>query len=227
MKPIIVTGFLILLSLNLMSQEKIKLLYFADPMCSWCYGFSPELTKVIDQLGDSIELQLVMGGLRPYNKETMADLADFLKDHWKHVHDASDQPFDYGILKDNTIAYDTEPACRAVVVMRQLDAAQEYDFFKAIQTAFYLNNKDPNKTETYVELAEEFGLDPEAFRTAFESQNMKDAVKEDFIYSGNVGVRGFPTLVLQKDRDLYLLTNGYAKAALILEKINNVLSAEK
>ena len=24
------------------------LIYFADPMCSWCYGFGPELRKLLD-----------------------------------------------------------------------------------------------------------------------------------------------------------------------------------
>jgi putative protein-disulfide isomerase len=25
----------------------MHLLYFADPLCSWCYGFGPELAKLL------------------------------------------------------------------------------------------------------------------------------------------------------------------------------------
>ncbi len=218
-------GQLLFFSIHLMAQDKAKLIYFADPMCSWCYGFSPELTKVVDQLGDTIEFEMVMGGLRPYNTQTMTELGDFLKEHWEHVHEASKQPFNYSILKDSTIVYDTEPACRAVMLMRQLKPGKEFSYFKKIQTAFYKNNKDPNATSTYVELLDGFGVDNAVFEKSFESEEMKALIKEDFQYSANLGVRGYPTLVLQKGTDLFLLSNGYTKAEIILEKISKTLIA--
>ena len=42
------------------------LLYFADPMCSWCYGFGPELDGLLRERAD-LRVQLVMGGLRAYH----------------------------------------------------------------------------------------------------------------------------------------------------------------
>ena len=35
--------------------------YVADPLCSWCYGFSSTLGEV----GKLFELRYVMGGLAP------------------------------------------------------------------------------------------------------------------------------------------------------------------
>ena len=46
------------------------LIYIADPMCSWCYGFGPELTSLLDTLPDA-RLDIVLGGLRAYNTEVM------------------------------------------------------------------------------------------------------------------------------------------------------------
>jgi putative protein-disulfide isomerase len=45
----------------------MRLLYFADPLCSWCYGFGPELARLLAAHADAT-LELVMGGLRPFNR---------------------------------------------------------------------------------------------------------------------------------------------------------------
>ncbi len=208
--------------MSAIAQEKTKLIYIADPMCSWCYGFSPELTKVKQELGDQIDFEIVMGGLRPYNTQTMADLGDFLAEHWQQVSDRSGQEFDYTILKDSSFVYDTEPACRAVTIARALKPEKAYDFFKAIQTAFYKKNKHTNQIETYLELLDEFDIDKNAFEEAFKSSEWKAKVKDDFQYAAALGVRGFPTLILQKGEKLHLLSNGYKKADQILAAIANI-----
>ena len=40
------------------------LVYFADPMCSWCYGFSPVIREIADHFGERLPVEVVMGGLR-------------------------------------------------------------------------------------------------------------------------------------------------------------------
>ena len=206
-----------------MAQDKPQLIYFGDPMCSWCYGFSPEISAAVDSLGATVDFQMIMGGLRPYNTQTMTDLGDFLKDHWKEVGERSGQPFGYEILKDETFVYDTEPACRAVVVMKKLQPESTLAFFKKIQHSFYKENKNTNSVETYLELVEEFGIEKEIFQKEFESDEMKAAVKSEFTYSSEIGVRGFPTLVLQKGDKYFLLTNGYTTADNIIEKCREML----
>ena len=208
---------------HVMAQTKPLLIYFGDPMCSWCYGFSPEMSEAKDSLSESIDFQMVMGGLRPYNTETMADLGDFLKEHWEEVGKRSGQPFSYDILKDDSFVYDTEPACRAVVLMRTLQPESEFDFFKKIQHSFYEKNNNTNLTETYSELAATYGLDKEDFAKQFESDEIKEKIKADFTYSQQVGVRSFPTVVLQVKDQYYLIAQGYVKAETIIEKCRNII----
>ena len=52
-------------------MERPRLLYFADTMCSWCYGFAPEMAEVLEAVGDRAELILFSGGLCPFQKEPM------------------------------------------------------------------------------------------------------------------------------------------------------------
>ena len=220
--------FLLLLFQNTsMAQSKAKLIYFGDPMCSWCYGFSPEISEALDSLSEVVDFQLVMGGLRPYNTETMADLGDFLKHHWEDVNKRSGQPFSYGILEDKSFVYDTEPACRAVVLMRELNPSVEFNFFKMIQSQFYKENKNTNLTETYAELTEELGMDKVDFAKKFESEKAKEKVKEDFTFSQEIGVRSFPTVVMQKGNDYHLIAQGYVEAEEIIEKCEKILASEK
>lgn len=200
----------------------VKLIYITDPMCSWCYGFAPEITKVVEQTKAEMDLELVMGGLRPYNTETMQQLGGFLAKHWHHVEDRSGQVFNYNILKDTAFVYDTEPPARATVVVRSLAPALEFDFFKKVQAVFYAENKNTNDLETYLPLVKELGIEEAAFAKAFESEEMKEKIRRDFEKSREWGVSGFPTLLLQREEQLHLLATGYTDASIILKKIDLV-----
>ncbi|TXI92268.1 MAG: DsbA family protein, partial [Burkholderiaceae bacterium] len=128
-----------------------KFLYIADPMCSWCYGFSLELQKLIDSRPGS-ELDIVLGGLRAYNKEVMDDdTRQMILSHWQRVQDVSGLPFDMTGLNKEGFIYDTEPACRAVVTAKLLaddsNAEQSLALFRAVQHGFYAQGLDVTKDE--------------------------------------------------------------------------------
>ncbi|MEO1626070.1 MAG: DsbA family protein [Bacteroidota bacterium] len=207
-----------------MSQTQATLVYVGDPMCSWCYGIAPELAKAVKSLEKEAELEIVMGGLRPYNTETMVELGDFLRKHWQHVHQASGQEFSYGILDNKTFVYDTEPPSRAVLVVRKLRPEKEFAFFKAIQDAFYQDNQNTNYLETYLPLVRELGIDEAAFRREFLSDDMKEATRRDFQRAANLGVRSFPTLLLRKGDEYHVIANGFAKSEQIVSTVRSLVN---
>lgn len=45
--------------------ELPRLYYFADPMCSWCYGFAPVIDKIRKVFGTQFDIRLVMGDYAP------------------------------------------------------------------------------------------------------------------------------------------------------------------
>lgn len=204
------------------AQSNDTLIYVGDPMCSWCYGFSPELKKTVKALDDQVSFKMVMGGLRPYNTEQVNTMKDFLKGHWKHVNEASGQPFDYTVLDNGNFAYDTEPPSRAVLVVRKLKPEMELQFFEAVQQLFYMDGKNMSLVSTYSELVESMGIKTGQFQTEFESSAMKQAVRADFELAAKMGVRGFPSIVLRRGDQYYLLANGYTKADELLKRIRQV-----
>jgi len=202
--------------------DKPKLIYVGDPMCSWCYGFSDELAGVVDHYED-MELEMVMGGLRPYNQQPMTQLKDFLVHHWEEVQKASGQEFSYGILDSETITYDTEPPCRASVIVRSIAPEKELQFFAACQSAFYKENKNMHLAESYHHILEGLNISSSDFDGLFDSSAMKTLVKEDFVRSRELGINSFPTLLLENGDKKYIISRGYAKSADIIRQIDKVL----
>lgn len=200
-----------------------KIIYVGDPMCSWCYGISEEVNKVKEHFAGAMEFEIVMGGLRPYNTETMSDLKDFLSEHWDQVHAVSGQKFTKEILNNRTITYDTEPPSRAVVVIRHMDATKEIAFLKSIMRAFYVDNKNMHLADSYKDIVSDLKLDFDEFKNLFESEKMKLLVKNDFQRSAELGVRSFPTILLLADGKLSVVVNGYAKSSDMIKRINSLL----
>ncbi|MEZ5009922.1 MAG: DsbA family protein [Chitinophagales bacterium] len=210
-----------------MAQNKPTLIYIGDPLCSWCYGFAEEISKAKESLKEKVDFELIMGGLRPYNTETMKSLGDFLKEHWEHVQERSGQPFNYDILNDHSFVYDTEPPSRAVKTMESIQPDKAFEFFKAIQKTFYADNLNTNHVDTYLPIVASYGIDGEKFKVAFESEEMKQATRDDFEKSANMGVSGFPTVVLQMGDKLILISNGYTTATSIELQVQKYMAKEK
>jgi putative protein-disulfide isomerase len=178
-------------------------------MCSWCYGFGPELEKLLARHPDA-GLDLVMGGLRPFNtKPTTPEFREMLREHWRHVSTASGLPFSESALDRPGFVYDTEPACRAVVTARNMDGAKALGYMKAVQLAFYRDGRDVTRGDELAEIAGECGFERDTFRMHLDSERMREVVREDFARTQSLGVGGFPTLGVSHGSQLYLVTSGY------------------
>lgn len=123
--------------------------YIGDPMCSWCWGISPTVSKVMAFCeAEGIEFSMTMGGLRagggdPWNTA----FKDFLHNEWRHIAQVTGQPFGFTLLDAAHFDYDTEPACRAVMTVQLLQTRKNLapsialKFFSAIQRKFYVEGK--------------------------------------------------------------------------------------
>lgn len=200
-----------------------KLIYIGDPMCSWCYGFSPEISSVKEALPEGLGFELVMGGLRPNGTQTMLELKDFLKSHWMEIEEKTKQPFKYDILEQADFVYDTEPACRAVVVVKEMAPSMAFNFFKEVQKTFYLENEHTSSLNTYLKIAKDLDIDLEDFESRFNSESAKIATRRDFEYSGSLGINSFPTLIVKKGEEYHLVSRGYTKSDAILTAIDQIL----
>lgn len=217
------SSILMLLHFFSTPEEKGTLIYVGDPMCSWCYGIAPELDKVKTHFKEDIDYEIVMGGLRPYNTQTMLELKEFLKSHWEEVEHRSGQKFNTQILDESQITYDTEPPSRAVAIVRAMEPSKAFDFFHACQTAFYLENKNMHLVESYKEISNSLEINFEAFKAQFESEEWKLNIRKDFQLAQELGVRNFPTILFKKGNEIHPLAQGFSTAEKIIKRINTYL----
>lgn len=202
-----------------------KLIYIADPMCSWCYGFGPELVPLLDGVPE-ISLDIVVGGLRAYNTDTLNDetRASMLT-HWDHVKEASGLPFsDKAISADNFI-YDSEPACRAVVTIRTLAPQAAFIAFRTLQHAFYAEGLDITKADVLAGICVDtlnkngIPIDKQTFLNAWSSEEIITATHADFVQTQKWGVTGCPTLVMEFGSQLHLVTSGFTRTEDVVAKM--------
>lgn len=187
-----------------------NLLYFADPMCSWCWGFTPVIDAINREFSGRLNLTLVMGGLRPYTNEAMSEQSrEEILHHWREVHKRSGQAFEFdGALPDGFI-YDTEPASRAVVTVAGLLPEKTLDYYKSVQQAFYEQQQDVTQQPVLSELALNIGIEQHLFTENFVSQRTKEITKAHFAKSQLLGVGGFPTLLLNAAQKYHFICHGY------------------
>jgi putative protein-disulfide isomerase len=202
-----------------------KLIYIADPMCSWCYGFGPELTTLLSGLPE-VPLEIVVGGLRPYTSEVMDEAKKVtILSHWEKVAELSGLPFVDTALSRSDFIYNTEPACRAVVAARILAPQAALDVFLAIQRGFYAEGLDTTSADVLTRICTDalnkagVDIDVEGFAQVWSSEEAITATHTDFLQTQRWGVSGFPTLVLERAGKLHLATSGYVRVEKLVEQL--------
>lgn len=187
-----------------------EIIYIGDPMCSWCWGFAPVLTRIRQEYDAAAPMRVVVGGLHAFDSEPMnQEYKDRIRSHWEHVATASGQPFNYAFFEREGFVLDTEPACRATVAVRNIKPDAVWAFYESIHKGYYVENTDTTALSTFILYAEREGIDGEAFKAAFESDAMRQETLEDFSWCQQAGVTGFPTVVLREDQHLGALAVGY------------------
>jgi putative protein-disulfide isomerase len=209
--------------------QRRELVYIADPMCSWCYGFAPVIEAIARHFGPRLPVRLLMGGLRAGNTRPMrpAD-KDYIRNAWTRVAAASGQPFDHAFFEREGFVYDTEPACRAVVAMRRQAPDRALGLKSRISRAFYAGNRDVTRTEVLCEIAAEAGEDRDAFAAHLLDPEVRNETFRDFLAAQELGVQGFPTLIAGPTPEGYaLVTSGYRPLDGLIEALETWLARQR
>ena len=169
----------------------VELLYCANPMCSWCWGFAPVVRKLAERAAVTVALGALGRGDRPMRPQDKA----YVREHWEHVAARTGQPFDFAFFDREGFVYDTEPACRAVAVVRALRAELALPYLEAVQEAFYARNRDVTQAAELRAVAEALGLPGQDFAHAFAAPGARAGLARELAETAGLGVTGYPTLL--------------------------------
>jgi len=178
-----------------------KLIYVYDPMCSWCWGFRETWLKLQAAIGDKLAIEYKVGGLAPDSDEPMRkEMQQFLQQTWQRIEQQLGTPFNHEFWHTAQPRRSTYPACRAVLVARQQNKEQEMLY--AIQKAYYLDAQNPSDISTLASLAEQIGLEKNAFLKEIESEKINSLLMDEINQARSLPIQGFPSLVLE-NKGLY------------------------
>ena len=210
-------------------MDGAHLVYFADPMCSWCWGFAPVIEATARAYGARLPVRVVMGGLRPGTTEPLGEKArSEIRHHWDAVARASGQAFDYGNLEREGLVYDTDPAARAVVLARRVEPSVALSFLSRVQRAFYAGGEDVTSAAVLADLAGGHGFDRAAFAAGLDDPTIKEETWRDYALAQRAGVTGFPTLIVgsQADQTFAMVSQGFNTLAPVAARIETWLAAQ-
>ncbi len=197
-------------------QPQSRIIYITDPMCSWCWAFSPEVHKLRHRYAGKVEFEIIAGVLRSGSAALSAQQSAGLGKYWQTVMDKTGQEFNVNFEPAAGFAYDTEPSCRALVSMRHQRPEQVFDYLAAIQAAFYLQHEDVTDAQVLAGIASSAtGVDTQAFLTQMQSQAMRMQTQNDLARRLEFGIDGFPTLLYQTGENTRMLAHGYQDATQI------------
>lgn len=201
------------------------LLYFHDPMCSWCWGFRPTFEALKAQLPETIALETVLGGLAPDSEEPMAeDMQDMLQQTWRRITEELGTEFNHAFWTDCQPRRSTWPACRAVIAA---DLQGQGDAMTlAIQQAYYLKARNPSDTEVLIDLASSLDLDQAAFVRDLHSARVELRFQSDLALTAQAPIRGFPSLVFNVGETWHPIALDYQDTQGMLEQITDLQNTE-
>ncbi|MBM9579598.1 DsbA family protein [Leptospira sp. 201903070] len=188
-----------------------SILYAADPLCPWSYGFGPVFEKIQQEYKDKIRFSLVLGGLR-FGESAVPLTSEFsrvLKHEWKDAEALTKQPFQLEILEKKELKYDSFPACRAVISAQKIRPEIAFQYLHGLSKSFYHENRDPTSPETFLGLAEKFEISKKEFLSVFEDKDTEAETLNDFYFGFSLGVSAFPSLVFSDGMESGILARGY------------------
>jgi predicted DsbA family dithiol-disulfide isomerase len=184
----------------------MKIEFFHDVLCAWCYAFSPRLRRLVDEF-PVVEVIHRCFALAPTpshieymfgSKET--GRSEILN-HWRAANQNDDEhrirpeemakkTFDYPNSMPGLLA------CKA----SEFQGGQKvhWDMFDRIQKAHLTETLNIADFEVLLKCATDIGLDINRFKNDFHSDRTLQAVEQDFSRARVAGVNGVPTIIINE-----------------------------
>lgn len=202
------------------------LYYAVDPMCSWCWGFKPTWTALCKELPSTINVRNIMGGLAPDSDDPMPqDMQVYLQQTWQRIETTiPGTRFNFDFWTTNTPRRSTYPSCRAVLAARMQSREFENPMLLAIQTAYYLDAKNPSDIPVLIELAGTIGCDVEQFTNDIKSAEVNELLHTEMQFARTLGAQGFPSLIFESlNGSRHVLNIGFGDSTRILEQVESLI----
>lgn len=185
----------------------VKVHYFFDPMCGWCYG----ATSLIDTLANMPEFEVIYhpGGMIP-KRAIEPTFRQHIVQSDRQIAIMTKVQFGDAYIARVTgleeFVVDSYTTTRAFLVGQEMGIAA-HTMLTAIQKAHYQNGEHLDQLDTLTKLAVSLGLDENVWqeKMADSEPKMMKQIQESHRLMGQMHVSGYPTLIIEKEAKLQSL----------------------
>lgn len=205
---------------NYSMAQKLTIYYVFDPLCGWCYGFTPVMIDFKEKHKDKFDFKIISGGMVVgLRVHPITHMSSYISQAHKRVEDLTGVTFGEEFLNktlyDSTVIMDSELPTRALLVFMKMKPDHAFEFAHDIQKALYYDGQNLSEKSTYGPLAAKYGIDSEYFINELRQEEYRQQAYEQFEQSNQLGVTGFPSVVLEHNSRKQKITSGYVS----LEKL--------
>lgn len=206
-------------------QNKVRLIYYTDPICSACWAIEPELKKMKLEYGDFVTIEYKMGGLLP-GWDGFSDGSNGISKpsdvavHWDEVGEQCEMSIDGDVWLEDPLSSSYPPSV-AFKAMQQQGEEKAVVFLRLIREMVFLEKKNITKEPYLLKAVENCGGDKVQFLKDYNDEAIKQQFYTEIQEGRNMGVRGFPTFIfVGMSGQGYRISgmSGYHNYVLALEK---------
>lgn len=214
-------------------KRSINLYYITDPICSHCWAIEPTLRRFTEQYGEYFNFHTVMGGLLEKWHDGPIDPANGIykpadvAPHWREVGEFSRMPIDGSLMIDNPVQ-SSYPASRVFkVIQKNHSDALAKQYLRRAREALFAFNQNISDKSVLIEIVNSLGLDGETIVRDAEQPNGQQLLNEDFALARNLGVRGFPSIVMVNEENKGVKIVGGRPLESYVNGLKQVLNTEE
>jgi len=219
---------LIILGLYTMSaQEKPQIIYVFDPLCGWCYGFSPVMKQAYDTFKEKADFKVITGGMIIGDQiGPIGNIAQFLKGATARVTERTGARFsslflDTILTEGTQLLTSMEPSI-AVQICKQEKPERLFEFMSELHKDIYIMGLQTAIPSDYGRLAMNMGFDKNTFIKNMQDEEYKELALADFAEASRLNIQSYPAVLLRNKGVYKELTRGYRN----WEELENILNEE-
>jgi len=211
------------------TKKMIKVTYFYDALCGWCFGIYPAISKLYQKYQHKVEFEVISGGLFLDKRAgKVNDVAPHIKKGaYKLVEERTGVKFGKPFLDDllgegeNTLN-SLQPAI-ALCIVKESFPEQAMEFSKSLTRAVYEDGINPIDISAYKKYAIEIGFEENMFLEKMYDKRYESMAHQDFQTYLNSGLRGFPTLIVESEKGTTILAQGQSDFSEMDQKLSKYI----
>ena len=205
----------------------MRFIYIFDPLCGWCYGFTPVVQQLQERSNGNMEFDILSGEMIiGDNRHPFSSMNAYIQREHTNVEAMTGVKFGQAFLEKllpSEDIMDSEKPSIALTVFKQYQPENAITFAHDMQVALNYYGQSLNNDSTYRSLIKKFSLPEDEFISRLHEEHYRYETNQGFQLVQNWGITGYPAAILDTGKQLYLCARGFTPLDRLEQTIENIL----